>query len=369
MARSGDTAPFLSLLDVTLTLCGNRLSDRLFGSQRLASLVTSMTRLLQVLAVVYFAYENVSFFASGSDVTADDVSDIIMTSISSCMVAVVAVRRLPMKRLMRQLVVSQATEQLIKRKCRWFLLMYVIGLITDVSATILGYMTENAWTAVKRTLFLLPLLMNQFITVYPAFYLSVWQLLSDHEMMQMKFMCNSDATANDMMARRRKVMKLKEQFESLFNFVPLVMFLLPFTTIPGMVADVSVNRGAQSVYYSFSYAATHTWMIIFIVLIVKQARDSHQQASQATANLISIIQQKYAGRLHETSMQSLIDQLRIDQEFKLTGSSLFVVDTQLIPSFCSSLVTMSVLVIQLWPKTRHGKDEMSYCVPSNGTTS
>ena len=317
--------------------------------------------LLQAMSIATcFALFVMDIYAEGTVMTAVQVCTLLNWCCCCSMTVVVSVRSKRIKQLLSSLSTSISYDSVtrVKRQSQWFLCLSMLAVLIDVGTSYGAHWSdyrEIATTLIALTIEL-PLCLNQFFVVYPSFYLCLLQLLTDYEVSQLRLMMKVDMSLDSgtgmkaMMSRRERVKEMKQEFESLLNFIPFTLFALPFSTIPGMVSGVTQERGLLSMYSGLSYAATHTWIFLFIVLIVIRVSKARRETTHASAQVISLLQQRFTGRLHETGFQSLIEELRIDQEFSFTGCSLFDIATRLIPPFCSSLVTMSVLLIQLSAK-------------------
>ena len=69
--------------------------------------------------------------------------------------------------------------------------------------------------------------------------------------------------------------------------------------------------------------------------------------NEEITGLIRAIQRRNMGRLEETGYQSLIEDLKMDEEFVFTGWFLFTINRYLLLTFLSAIISFTVLLIQM----------------------
>ena len=344
-----------------LTLVGNRMNPQMIGVKRLGSVCNTVTRMIHLCMTIKLLYGFIldSFIAADRMLTANEAAYLSYGIMSGIMLLTFACRIKRIRWLIETL--SHRHCASIRVKSLAFLLLTLASVIFKIACTISVYVrnedvSESVYTTSLIDFLLdLPDAMNQFHVIYPSVYLLAMHMLTMYEVTHLQSCVDRlDASAIIMMmTERRNIMRVKSEFESLFNLIPLISFMIPFFTIPGMIAGAT-----QATCYDCSrfdlicYAASQVKAALFIILLVKQAHVSRRRVHHATNDLITVLHQRQmsmpATSVNQALMHELIHELGSDQrEFCFTGWSLFVIDARIIPAFLSALITMSMLQLQL----------------------
>ena len=108
-----------------------------------------------------------------------------------------------------------------------------------------------------------------------------------------------------------------------------------------------------SVRYGIYFVSIHSFVLMvawITVLTVSRCTDSVTQAINRLIRLLQDLMTESNDWQTVTSARVLVQQLEEDKSFCYTGWRLFVVNRSLILSFLSSIVTFSVLLIQVASK-------------------
>ena len=194
-------------------------------------------------------------------------------------------------------------------------------------------------------------ILNQFAVFYPLLYLTCIRLLSAHEVkhiQKIKSLINSGMKdVISIMRQRNGVTSLKREFERLLSVVPFAMLGHMFITIPGGIINLTSSSKSQVVSEWLQYTLFHGIVLVLIYQLVQTVTRCQEKVRDMISELILCIQEKSIKDPQTRGYQSLIDGLIMDQQFVFTGWYLFPIHRSIILSFVSSIITFSVLLIQL----------------------
>lgn len=145
------------------------------------------------------------------------------------------------------------------------------------------------------------------------------------------------------------MMNLKEQFERVLNIVPFIMLGQLFITIPCRILNIKNNETSQLVQW-IGYVSFHILILLPIYHMVQTVTRCRKSVRDKISELITVLQEKIVKGEQSQANQVLIEELRNGQEFVFTVWFLFPMDRTIILSFVSSIITFSVLLIQLLDK-------------------
>lgn len=338
-------------MDALLTLTGNRLDSRLLGVRRLGCLINWFMRLSQMACFVNlfsFPEEALGNKSRQDPFTMSAVANIL---IGELVVLLFALRRQRVKRLLANLTIGFDLIR-VQRICITSWLILVIHVLTSLIITIDVLSSVLPWPlALLRIMISLPIYLNQFVIIYPAFYVSVMLLLTEHEVRHIQSIANmvtkGPASVIALIEERRLLMKMKRVFDDIFRFIPFVMFAMPFLTVPGYLSGIGKRASGQSEATKIiGYIAVHATIGLSIISMTATASWCKRQTDESANQLILCIY-KRREREPRARLQALLEELMRDQAFAFTGCGVFRVEKETLLSFASALISMSVLVNQL----------------------
>ena len=242
-------------------------------------------------------------------------------------------------------------------------LLFMISLIVlDVCLVLVAI--EDTKDIIRRLLLRLACDATIFYAIHAILYVTLLSLLAEHELQLTSDLrrqlanCSSRTEPLTLMQKRRQVMQLKSDFDSIFNFVPMSLLVLPFFTVPGAV--VSLREGVKESHTSQTLLETGLYVLpqvgasLSLLLIVWRACRCCERVDRAAAELVNDIRiivssgSWQRGPGSEAAWQMLLHQVTEERTFTLTAGGIFAITRSLLFSFASSLVGISVLVIQLF---------------------
>ena len=244
----------------------------------------------------------------------------------------------------------------IHRIACWAMAASVIVVMTETGNSLsYGFINGRPCANISGTLWIFPMALNTFNVTFPAFYVIMLRLLVNHEVRCLNVLSahvNKGVTsAEQVMTQADKLMRLKEEFEHLLNHIPAILFVVPFITIPEMIVAITGDIVSHRLHYAYTDMLYYLFidgihLTVLLLFVISVTRDQ-RRARLASKQLIRCIQAKYARSLAGTGYQSVIEELRLDQSFTLTGYSLFVIEWPILLSTVSAVVSIGVLVIQV----------------------
>ena len=147
---------------------------------------------------------------------------------------------------------------------------------------------------------------------------------------------------------------LTEEFEQMFNIIPFCIFGLLFITLPTIISGIKhdwINQKEDHLTYdAANYAMFHLITFTYILLMWLGACNSRRQVDKQRQQLMDQLQcisMAQGNRLQLQGIDTLLSCMRQEQSFKLTGLRMFTLNESLMISFAASIITFSVLLIQL----------------------
>ena len=264
-----------------------------------------------------------------------------------------AVRRRKIKRLIKFVADDDLTSKRIRRSTLRALILISSYMIYKL---VLHYLLMQSYRMgnLLTTFFFLvsiPIILNQYMAFYPLLYLTCIQLLTAYEVehiQKIKILINSGMRdVMSILRQRNGITSLKREFESLLSIVPFAMLGNMFITIPGGILSITSSTKPQNISDWLEYALFHGLVLFLIYQLVLTVSRLQEKVRDTTSELILCIQEKSIKDPQTRGYQSLIDGLIMDQQFVFTGWYLFPINRTIILSFVSSIITFSVLLIQL----------------------
>ena len=343
----------LCYLDAMLTLAGNRLNSRIWGIRKLGRTSNWIVRMfITVSSVVSISFTMINIFPE-TGLNLQVIQDLTSVSLGLLATAWFAVRRRKIKRLIKIVADDDPTLKQIRRSTLRALILISGYLIYNL---VISYISLRRWRLpylLRKAFYFLvsiPIILNQFSAFYPLLYLTCIQLLTSYEVSDIQkfksWIASGRADVMTIIKKRYAVTMLKQEFESLLNVVPFAMLGNMFITIPSGIINISSRRRTH-MYDYIPYALFHGIVLFLIYQLVQTVCRCRRKVRDKISELIRCIQEKSIKDPHTRGYQSLIDELRIDQQFVFTGWYLFPINRTIILSFVSSIITFSVLQIQL----------------------
>lgn len=343
----------LSLLDFLMTLVSNRFNPRLFGVRRLGSMCNCFIRTAIMASTVRVIFGIVQQITYDPKQLAYNIMNFMEITAAIVLIIVFAIRR---KRL-RCLIAYLLRQQLPVSRSISLIAIFSVTLSVVVQIYVEAAINSQwitGFALFKEVAFIMPVMINNYGVVYPALYVTVLDLVTHYEMNFMRAQLlrlkqDGDIDARKVMTDRRHIMEMKAEFESLLNLVPFCQFAILFQSIPGVVVGVHTHIGQGSPYAVLEiifFTVAHVSVFLFLYFIVSRVVKAKRDVNQLCSDLIHGLQD---GRhdLFATRYQSLIEKLRADMGFQFTGWNMFTIDQSVWLSFLSSIITFSVLLIQL----------------------
>ena len=351
------------LLDMLLTMSGNRLNSRLLDIPKLGTLVNNIFRVLLMISTAAQACLVMQEIKKMPRITPYAMTAVVMVCVSALAVIVFAIRRRAIARLVHILSEAQPDSRYQYNMCLMGLLLSYAFFVTGILSWFqyLPFLDGHPMLVILLTLLMIPTEVNQFFVIYCVAYIVILDMMTQYERRSLDDMRKRAATGHSAVSLihdRKQVMKLKRTFEQLFNVVPLTTLAIPFVTIPGIVSRFSSSdsgigkQGPVDAGEAAFLMTVHAALAAFLVMIVECAsRPRHSVNSRISEVIFSIQEHNCSADRQQhlllSGYQSLIDELRIDQEFFFSGWHMFDVDRHVYLVFMSALISTTVLVIEI----------------------
>ena len=193
--------------------------------------------------------------------------------------------------------------------------------------------------------------MNEFTVHYPLYYIIVFQMFSRYEMNKLSSMQQEIAAKDINPSRQMTVLKhtasIRLEFEKLFSIIPFIVFGSLFAMMPSGIHNMRSPTDAIATVNFIHYVIYGSLIMMVVCHLVFRVCKSQQNVKDIISEMIEMIQRSSITETNAKGHQELIDSLKTYQDFWFTGWQLFRIDHQLILSFFSSIVTFSVLLMQL----------------------
>ena len=353
-----------------LMLAANRLEERMCGIRCLGSLFNFATR--AILAASLVAVTIARPQEEVRTISPYAFATLAMIFSGALLLAVTAVRRRDVHHLMKRLRQLEADGESKARVHRLSVtavagVLLAIGSMlidTFVTINVLGYMIPDPEQLACMVVMVSPILLNQYLVTLPFAYLLILSRLTRVTLSRLEAMIRLAASGASVpvgvIAREeQRLLSMRLLFDRLLSFIPFCLLALPFLSVPGMLPRVlrdarnlaTAPAGQSFPYEAFSYSWSHGKLAVILILLVWTVCRSRDAMRERTEQLADGVQERLSdqGSVGEAAaMLALVQQLRTDaREISLTGCSAVVIDESLLIAFLSSLVSMSVLVIQL----------------------
>ena len=342
----------VSWLDAVLTLAGNRLSSRLFGFRCMGLVANWIMRGVITSSYLFGVYTD--FVGRSSRFTSTSLAATSALIVGELLLLYFAFKRTQVKQLMKRLL-ETARPETVKRVqvvgCSSFIVIFTVMVTQEVlSCFAIKALVRDTWTTVRLTFQVLPTQMNQFFIVYPTLYLIVLRLASDADVAQLETMQHLvKIDARKLLTERKRTAALWQEFEQLFNVVPFMVIGILYLTIPGIIVGLRQDAQVHSPHLPYSLASFiifHVIIVTQVLLLIFAVTRAQDRVREASERLIDKLQLQSCSSVEEASARhSLEKELR--QQQPLTGCRMFTVDPSLLLSFAASVITFSVLLIQL----------------------
>ena len=353
----------LCFMDTMLTLVGNRLDERLFGIRGLGSVCNHMMRLLITLSAIAYLTIVVESVEEDGGFTALTVMETINMVTGVAVMLLMTRRRRRMRKWLTRLQncellgdlrgysLLNQNHLLLSVNVLFVCFKLVIQLILCLDAEYEG------WELVLMLSLHLFLSLNQFDVTYPIVYRICVKMMTEqrvHHLKQVTHKLNETGVLDVLrvMQERDQLHSLKQEFEAIFNPIPFILFSMLFVTIPGEVAGHGVFNDPWSdratTILTISFIVHHAILMLMVWTVVQAASDCQDESSDALALLIRSLDRSsitVTGR--RVSVDALRRQLLWEQELALTGYKLFDVHRSVLLPFISSIISFSVLLVQL----------------------
>lgn len=338
----------LKYLDILLLCAGNRLNARLFGIRNLGVVMNWVIRVLILCSdgvVIHGILTN-------GGVTWFSVAKAFCNLPEPIVLMMYATRRSRIIGLLKK-IQSSDSPSIRKSSMKW-LLFTSIFIAFQVACTARMYNARTPFQLIIWMLSVFPYQMNQSLIIYPVYYMVTLKVLTEKELDHLTNICKlvgrGSRDVNRMLDDVSNMRSIKEEFERLFNLVPFFAFGIMFVSIPSYLLSIShdLNSGKTNIFQQLiSFGIFHIAVCIVVLFLVHCVSHVKETVNKSISDLIRDIQRRYIRDLHNTGYQSLIDELRMDQGFVFTGCNMFVIDRFILLSFLSSIISFSVLLIQL----------------------
>ena len=345
----------LPYLDALLTISGNRLNDKLFGFKYTGIVLNWIVRVAITVIYVQEVIDTARF--NSINATLSDLQELLLNSTGVLILLLFAYRRARIKHLLRHMTCQESSRSV--RCFTLFSLLLAIGLLmlqitSDfVEAAVLHrrHLYEHVWGILKKTLMSSPTELNAYIFFYPFFYITVLKIFSYHELRQLQQL-NQNLTIIipfKVMKNIKALSQMRSELEHLFNVVPFFLFGVFFFIIPEAIISIARYDAKFDDSRSIFLTIHISYLIVVAILLLRQVCNSRDRVRDMVTQLIEIIHQTHATRLNTNDYLALTDALKSYADFSFTGWYLFRIDRSLVLTFVSSIITFSVLLIQLTP--------------------
>ena len=266
-----------------------------------------------------------------------------------------AFKRSRVKQLVKRLIRTARPETLKRIRligcCSFCCFCLVIVTQETLACFAVQTVFRDHWATLRAAIQMLPTQMHQFSIAYPTLYIVVLRLVADADVAQLETMMHrcSSTRARKLLTERFKTVALWQEFEQLFNIVPFMVMAILYHTIPGFIVGLIRDAQMKATHFPFllaAYTIFHVVILTHVLLLVFSVTRAQNAVSQASERLIRQLQQQSCSSIEEASARhSLEQELRHPQS--LTGWHMFTIDPSLLLSFAASVISFSVLLIQL----------------------
>ena len=338
-------------LDVLLTMSGNRLSKSMLGIKNMG---TVSNWIIRTAIVASYIIKTAYLLMRRNIPLVEIFKHLVYFTAELIIVFVIAKRR---TRIITFIKSSACSPTSLTRIC-------ISSLIYLAVISLLHLVLEFAYLMRRRNMTVIRLLVllgnmvhficNYFIC-YPLFYIISLKMFSSYELRQTSAIRRQILACNVHPVKLMKDMKqlsiMRNEFEQLFNIIPFILLSILFVDIPAALLDINndkrnTDRIYLIIYICYYIVDTGLYFMLALFLVHNVSR-SAERTYEAASELIEIIQDKNLIHLYSNGWQSVIDSLKLYQNFSFTGSKLFRIDHNLVLTFVSAIITFSVLLIQL----------------------
>ena len=345
----------LGPLDCLLTLSGNRLSSRCFGHRRWGDYLNLVTRVVLILATGEQLRRISLKIMRHKNLPPLQLSVLAFVVAGLGNTCLFAFRRQDIKSLILRLLVNVEW-----RPTRWPLACACVALSVtlaiDVTVAVTG--SSNAADLVISAAAMCLSDSNMFFVYHPILYVAVLQLFTRYEIQRLERMAQGilqeQSTPWKWMQEVQLLAHTRRRFDRLFNVVPFILLALPFLTLPTFVASLSRRSSGASasdkvngVFEALSFALPHAAIATSILFLVRSVEAAGDVRDEQISRVIACIHERKLTRLYTEGWQPLVHQLQQLQRMQLTVGGMFPLEKSVILSFLSSLISISVLVVQL----------------------
>lgn len=337
----------LTFLDATLILAGNRLNHKFMGCKignilnwMIRAAITSSTLLVMIIYRESRRHEPYI----------QHLQIMLRLPAGLMLMFLFAYRRTRVKRLIRQVIDCGIPKSLTFLTASCFVTAIIFLSFHVMTQLAISLQEASVGSALWQTIQCVPYQMNEYLVLYPAFYITVMKILVDYELkllhrMKDKILSGTSRPLN-LMKELHAMVEMNREFEYLFNIIPFVQFGIIFITIPAAVVEIRHGGNLamiQSVYFGIENAS----FFLFISLLVYHACRSKDRVSESVASIIELIHERHLNQLYTHGYHTLNNTLKSYAKLSFTGWYLFNIDRSVVLTFLSSIVTFSVLLIQL----------------------
>lgn len=340
-------------MDAILTFSGNRLSSRLFGFRKLGTICNFFMRSLILTASTTFVLS--SLFHTSKNQTLDLLQS--MTYLMSGLLATIlfAIRRTQIKSLI-QSIALEGTNDRIEKMALLFLIFKVATMALDYVATMLRLVMGERMAITQTMIAASSLIVhtNHYLINYPLVYVIVMRVLASSQVKELRTIRHLVGKKEPLVLTHcvKRVSAVRQEFERLLNFIPFTLFAVLFVSIPDAVTSIAklsttVPGSLVARFALHQVLQLQAAIILIIFLVVYYACKSKEEMDEAAAEVMDYLNERFHKNLETIGYQTLTQSLKEYQNFSFTGWTLFTIDRQLILTFLSSVISFSVLLIQL----------------------
>ena len=343
----------LAFLDAMLASSGNRLNQKIMGYKYGGIILNWVVRFMIIVFTIY----RILFLLMIPTLSVMFKLQVTAYYTASLIIVILCANRRSRVMVFLDDLMTDGDSKHIRRTSIWsFILVlsvfgyaFIMGLIREV------YFDDGDVQHKVRAFFTpIPVIMNDFTIIYPLYYVIVFQILSRHQVESLKGM-RQDLKANTLnLIKQMNVLKqlanVRSEFEQLFNIIPFIVFGVLFITIQAEIHIIKYNSSGTVAYVTFTsvtYLIETTIEIAVTFFLVLRVCKAKEKINQLITDMIDIMQQRSVTQSYMNGCQLMIDSLKSYQDFHFTGWKLFSIDRYLILAFISSIISYSVLWIQL----------------------
>ena len=349
-------------MNLMLTLCGSRLSDQRVKQQCTVNLVNQLTRSIIMMAMLEQLYMEISgFIGKGSFSQGSMMTGVVIGSFClSCGIMRKTGDRI--MALMSRITMDSKTEVNSRQMIRNSVILLILYVAQQFADSFIQYVDGNdagdIMMSLVDCLIELPLYPNQHLIAYSLFYRVLIHLLTQHELAFLQTLHDElqqriTIDYRSVMRQRQEIMRLKQEFESLFSKIPFLQLSVLFITLPAGIAARDLFRGAtgtRSVLLGVSHIMTIAFLLTTAILLINTVSDGCDQVDEMISKITRLLQRDISLSVDWKSVcgqEELVRQLQDERGHRYTGWRLFIVNRSLMLSFLSACVTFSVLLIQV----------------------